>query len=96
MQAVLERHLAEEERDENAAALARELVDGVAPHRDSIDAEIGRRAPQYPVTASPGWTAPCSVRPYARCYTRPRRPGWPSPSGSSWHAPTVETRCDAS
>ena len=50
MQAILERHLAEEERDENTIALARELVDGVGRHRDSIDAEIGRRAPQYPVT----------------------------------------------
>ena len=46
--------------------------------------------------ASPGWTGRCSVVPYPRCYTRPRRPGWPSPSGSSWHAPTVENRCDAS
>jgi N utilization substance protein B len=48
--AVLERHLAEEERDPNAAALARELVEAVAAHRDTIDLEIGRRAPQYPVT----------------------------------------------
>ena len=46
--------------------------------------------------ASPGWTAHCSVPPYPRCYTPARRPGWPSPSGSSWHARTVETRCDAS
>jgi N utilization substance protein B len=50
MQAILERHLTEEVRDENTIALARELVDGVVQHRDSIDAEIGRRAPQYPVT----------------------------------------------
>jgi N utilization substance protein B len=50
MQDILERHLAEEDRDENTVALARELVDGVGRHRDSIDAEIGRRAPQYPVT----------------------------------------------
>lgn len=49
--AVLERHLADEERDETAAVLARELVAGVMRHRDSIDAEIVRRAPQYPVTA---------------------------------------------
>ena len=49
-EAVLERHLAEEERDPAAAALARELVDGVVRHRDTIDAEITRRAPQYPVT----------------------------------------------
>ena len=48
--AVLERHLAEEERDANAATLARELVAAVIEHRDGIDAEIGRRAPQYPVT----------------------------------------------
>jgi N utilization substance protein B len=50
MRDILERHLAEEERDETTVALARELVDGVGQHRDSIDAEIGRRAPQYPVT----------------------------------------------
>jgi N utilization substance protein B len=48
--AVLERHLAEEERDANAATLARELVAAVVEHRDAIDAEITRRAPQYPVT----------------------------------------------
>jgi N utilization substance protein B len=48
--AVLERHLAEEERDDNAAALARELVAAEMRHRDVIDAEITRRAPQYPVT----------------------------------------------
>jgi N utilization substance protein B len=48
--AVLERHLAEEERDDNAADLARELVAAEMRHRDGIDAEITRRAPQYPVT----------------------------------------------
>jgi N utilization substance protein B len=48
--AVLERHLAEEERDDNAAALARDLVAAEMLHRDAIDAEITRRAPQYPVT----------------------------------------------
>jgi transcription antitermination factor NusB len=47
---ILDRHLAELERDENAVALARELVEGVVRYRDSIDAEIARRAPQYPVT----------------------------------------------
>src|SRR3970282_2061241 len=46
----LERPLAGEERDANAAALARELVAAVVEHRDAIDAEITRRAPQYPVT----------------------------------------------
>ena len=50
MQAILDRHLAETERDDNAAALARELVAAEMRHRDSIDAEITRRAPQYPVT----------------------------------------------
>ena len=50
MASILERHLAETERDEHAVSLARELVDGVARYRDSIDAEIGRWAPQYPVT----------------------------------------------
>jgi N utilization substance protein B len=48
--AVLERHLAEVERDDNAAGLARELVAVEMRYRDSIDAEITRRAPQYPVT----------------------------------------------
>ena len=41
------------------------------------------------------WTARCSVAPSVRCYTRRRRPGWRSPSGSSLHGSTVETRCDA-
>jgi N utilization substance protein B len=48
--AVLERHLAEEERDPTAAALARELVAAEMAHRHEIDAEIVRRAPRYPVT----------------------------------------------
>ena len=50
MQAILERHLAEAERDADTVALARELVDGGRPAPRHIDAEIGRRAPQYPVT----------------------------------------------
>ena len=48
--AILERHLAETERDENAATLARELVVATMRHRPEIDAEISRRAPQHPVT----------------------------------------------
>src|SRR5512140_1354184 len=48
--AVLERHLEAEARDANAAELARELVAAAMAHRDAIDAEITRRAPQYPVT----------------------------------------------
>ena len=48
--AILERHLAESERDEVAAALARELVAAVVAHRDAIDARITEVAPQYPVT----------------------------------------------
>jgi N utilization substance protein B len=48
--AVLERHLAESERDPVAADLARELVALVIAHRDAIDATITARAPQYPVT----------------------------------------------
>ena len=47
--AVLERHLAETERDETAAELARELVAAVQEHRVEIDELIGRTAPQYPV-----------------------------------------------
>ena len=57
--------------------------------------EPGRR-PSTRSTSWPGWTARCSVAPSVRCYTPRRRPGWPSPSGSSWPGPTVETRCDAS
>jgi transcription antitermination protein NusB len=49
-EAILERHLAETERDPSAASLARELVAAVVEHRDAIDARIGRVAPQYPVT----------------------------------------------
>ena len=47
--AVLERHLAETERDETTAELARELVAAVQEHRVEIDELIGRIAPQYPV-----------------------------------------------
>jgi transcription antitermination protein NusB len=47
--AVLERHLAETERDETASELARELVAAVQEHRVEIDELIGRIAPQYPV-----------------------------------------------
>jgi N utilization substance protein B len=48
--AILERHLADTERDETAAALARELVTAVVRYRDEIDARITEAAPQYPVT----------------------------------------------
>jgi N utilization substance protein B len=47
--AVLERHLAETEGDPRAAELARELVEAVVEHRDTIDARIEQLAPQYPV-----------------------------------------------
>ena len=47
--AVLERHLAETERDSTAAELARELVAAVQEHRVEIDDLITRTAPQYPV-----------------------------------------------
>jgi len=47
--AVLERHLAETERDETTAELARELVAAVQEHRVEIDDLITRTAPQYPV-----------------------------------------------
>ncbi len=47
--AILERHLTETENDPRAADLARRLVAGVVDHRDTIDAEITRTAPQYPV-----------------------------------------------
>jgi len=47
--AILERHLAEIEGDPRAGELARRLVAAVVAHRDTIDAEIARTAPQYPV-----------------------------------------------
>ena len=47
--AVLERHLAESERDETTAELARELVAAVQEHRVEIDELITQTAPQYPV-----------------------------------------------
>jgi len=46
--AIVERHLALEQ-DAEASSLARELVAGVIEHRDTLDAEITRAAPQYPV-----------------------------------------------
>jgi transcription antitermination protein NusB len=48
--AVLERHLAESERDEVAAGLARELVGAIVSHHDEIDERITQVAPRYPVT----------------------------------------------
>ena len=48
-QAILERHLEETERDPEAAALARTVVDAVVANRDRIDALIEQTAPQYPV-----------------------------------------------
>jgi N utilization substance protein B len=48
--AVLERHLAEVEKDPDAAILARRIVGAVVENRADIDALIERIAPQYPVT----------------------------------------------
>jgi N utilization substance protein B len=47
--AILERHLAEHEADEQAAAVAREIVGAVVADRDRIDVAIERWAPRYPV-----------------------------------------------
>jgi N utilization substance protein B len=49
-EAILERHLAETERDPAAAELARELVAAVVRNRVEIDATINEIAPRYPVT----------------------------------------------
>jgi transcription antitermination protein NusB len=49
-EAILERHLAEVERDPSAAELAREIVAAVVRQRDAIDVQIGQVAPRYPVT----------------------------------------------
>ena len=46
--AIVERHLALEQ-DPETSALARQLVAAVVEHRDTLDAEITRAAPQYPV-----------------------------------------------
>ena len=48
-EAVLERGLIDEGTESVAAAHARVLVAGVVRHRDSIDAEIARLAPAWPV-----------------------------------------------
>ncbi len=46
---VLERHLGETAPDAGTAGYAREIVDAVVRHRDSIDALLARVAPAYPV-----------------------------------------------
>jgi N utilization substance protein B len=48
---ILERHLADTERDPVAAELARELVANVVRHRVEIDALIDRVASRHPVTS---------------------------------------------
>jgi N utilization substance protein B len=48
-EAILERHLGEASIDDEAAAFARALVDGVVGQRDRIDALIEAAAPAYPV-----------------------------------------------
>ena len=58
--AILERHLAEE-GDEDASALAREIVGEVVRHRDSLDARITAPPPNTRSFRSPGWTAHCCV-----------------------------------
>jgi len=48
-EAILERHLGEASIDDEAAAFARALVNGVVGQRDRIDALIEAAAPAYPV-----------------------------------------------
>ena len=48
-EAVLERHVAESERDPEAARFARLLVGATVDNRDRIDARIEELAVQYPV-----------------------------------------------
>lgn len=45
----LERQLSEARLTEDAAAFARELVDGVQQYREQIDAVISERAPAFPL-----------------------------------------------
>ena len=55
----------------------------------------GSRPWRPPIRSSswPASTARCCVAAWVNCYTaRRRRPGWPSPSGSSSLAPTAESR----
>jgi N utilization substance protein B len=47
---VLERRIADEGAPEAATSLARDIVEAVTRHRDSIDARIGELAPAWPVT----------------------------------------------
>ncbi len=49
--AIVERQIAEAEGDPETANLARQLVDLVVHHRDSIDARIAEVAPRYPVVS---------------------------------------------
>ena len=93
--AVLERHLAETEGDERAAALARDLVANVMVHRDTIDARVVAVAPQYPVSGLARMDRALLHARSVKCYTRRRHPGSRLPNGSSSPAPTVETRCGA-
>ena len=80
-----------------SAALARAIVDAVVAERERIDVAIGAAAPPVPGRlARPDGPRTAPLRALARCYTPARRrPGWRSPSGSSWHGSTVETRCAA-
>src|SRR5450432_2391317 len=48
-ESVLERHLAESEKDPEAKRFARLLVSVTVENRDQIDLRIGQLAPQYPV-----------------------------------------------
>lgn len=52
-QEALDRIVAEEEADPEAVSLARHLIDGVVGNRSTIDAEITRAAPAWPIEQMP-------------------------------------------
>ena len=95
--AILERHLADggrPGRPRSSPASSSRPWSATA----TVDARITARGP--PISgrpAGPDGPRAAPLRPVVRCYTRPRRrPGWRSPSGSSWHGPTVAIRCAGS
>ena len=92
--AVLERHLAETEGDPETAAL-RPPPGGRRRRATATRSMPGSRPrrPQYPVVdAGPDGprSAPCGIGEVL--HSPRRRPGWRSPSGSSWRGSTEGTR----
>lgn len=49
----LEQNLTEEEAEPHAISFARQLIEGVARHRETIDRELARAAPAWPLAQMP-------------------------------------------